>query len=233
MRWANEERYDNLIQVAAGNYDIPADLIRAVISTESQFQPQVVRKEATDQSIGLMQILYGTAKGEGYTGPLGDPTLLSGLFSPAANITFGASYLAGQYHRAGGNIASAASAYNGGWRPDIGFGAPATRPLSICLAKDTTGKCIRSRAVKVGEYSNKPYVDAVLANLEYFRNKVPPVTVPVATGGVAPPLVSANQSLNNESQTDWRIGGSAHRAIGTQIWDTISQVVRWILQWFK
>lgn len=219
MRWANETKWDSAIQTAAGNYGIPADLIRAVIATESQFTPNVSRNEPAikDASIGLMQILYGTAQGEGYTGPVGDAKALSGLYDPFTNITYGASYLAEQYNRAGRDVARAFSAYNGGWRPELGFGTKATKPLTICLARDTTtGKCIRTRAVKVGEFGNQPYVDAAMANYDYFLSKA---------GGI-PPLPSAGQY---EPQTDRRVGGAVNRPTRITLWEAI---IAWLRAWF-
>jgi len=219
MRWTNEERWDDAIQVAAGNHGIPADLIRAIIATETQFRPNAVRQEPAikDASIGLMQILYGTAKGEGYAGVVGDPRLLSGLYDPFTNITFGASYLARMYDRANEDVARAMSAYNGGWRPELGFGTKATKALTICIARDqTTGKCIRTRAVKAGEFGNQPYVNATMANYQYFRSKTP--------GVITPPLTPAN---HNEPQTDWRVSGATHRTPWTQVWETIMRILSW------
>ncbi|MGH3589533.1 MAG: lytic transglycosylase domain-containing protein [Pseudonocardiaceae bacterium] len=166
MRWANEETWDSIINADAEQFGVPGDLVRAIIATESQFNPNAVRTEAGDQSSGLMQILYNTAKGEGYVGPV------SGLLNPSVNLYYGTSYLAEQYQNARGDIQAAASAYNGGWRPDIGFGARATRSLTICLVRDSKGNCTKTRAVKVGEFSNQPYVDAVVANYGYFQGKV-------------------------------------------------------------
>lgn len=172
-RWANEDQWTALIEGAASRYGVPAPLVQSVIAVESGFRPGAYRAEPKigDGSSGLMQILYGTAKSVGYFGPSGDSTQLTGLFDPATNIEYGTKYLAQQYRRAG-NAAGAASAYNGGWRPTLGFGAPATKALSVVLARDsTTGAPIRTRNVPVGEYANQPYVDAVLDTLRYFESK--------------------------------------------------------------
>lgn len=172
MKWANENRYTDLIQDAAIRHGVPYPLVQAVIAVESQFNPGVQRAEPAiqDASIGLMQILLGTARGQGYFGEAGDPSALTGLFDPATNINAGTSYLAGVFAQVGWDAAAAASAYNGGYRPSIGFGAKADHPMQICLARDqSSGKCIRYRNVLPGEFSNQEYVNAVLANLEYFN----------------------------------------------------------------
>lgn len=177
MRWANEDQWANAVQSIASDFGIPSNLVLAIIAQESGFVPTASRQETAigDVSAGLMQILYGTAKGEGYTGELGSPRLLSGLYDPSTNLHYGISYLASQYERTNGYIPETISAYNGGYRPNLGFGAPATKSLTLCLARDATGKCIKTRNVAVGEFGNKPYVDAVLSNYAYFESKNPTV----------------------------------------------------------
>lgn len=174
MRWVNEEAYDPIINAAADRHGVPAALVRAIIASESQFNPSAWRPEPkiNDGSAGLMQILLRTAKGTGYDGPLGERLQLTGLFDPTTNIEYGTAYLAEQFNRAGGDISGAASAYNGGWRPSIGFGAKADHTFTVTLARDkVTGAPIRTRLVQPGEYANQPYVDAVLSNYAYFRDK--------------------------------------------------------------
>jgi soluble lytic murein transglycosylase-like protein len=168
VRWANEETWQSVVEEAARRHGVPPELVLAVIATESQFRPDAIRNEPKlgDASRGLMQILYRTAVGEGYAGTP------EGLLDPATNIEYGTRYLARQYKRAGGDWRRAASAYNGGYRPSLGFGAPAPADLTVCLARDqVTGECIKSRRVAKGEFANQPYVDAVGANLTYFESK--------------------------------------------------------------
>lgn len=200
-RWANEDTWTTAIKDAASRHGVPYPLVQAVIGVESQYNPAAYRQEpdkGTDNdSAGLMQILHDTARGEGYAGPFGDSKALTGLFDPVTNIEYGTSYLAGQYRKAGGDISAAASAYNGGWRPDLGFGAKATRPLSIILARDPNGNVTKRVQVLPGQFSNQAYVDAVLADYAYFDSKrqastgltqfVAPVT---ETGAINPKLVA-------------------------------------------
>lgn len=190
MRWANEDRWLADITEIANRHGVPVPMVLAIIAVESGFRPDAFRQEANDASYGLMQILTGTAHGVGFSG---EP---SELLDPVTNIEYGTAYLAEQWDRAGGDPAAAASAYNGGWRPDIGFGARATRPLTICLMRDTAGNCVKTHNVQPGEFSNQSYADAVLANLQYFQAKqasstgvtqfVRPTT---ETGAVNPKLV--------------------------------------------
>lgn len=226
-RFNNEDTYDAAIRLAAGNYAVPFELIKAIIGQESRFTASATRREAklADQSVGLMQILYATAQGEGYTGPLGDPAKLTGLYEPLTNITYGTAYLASQLARANGNIPRAVSAYNGGWRPDIAFGAVATRPLTICLARDATGKCTQVRNVAVGEFANQPYVNAVLTNWDYFRSKtdLPPV---VLTGGTSSPPLDAARQFATESE----IGGRASGTLAWFTWTQIRKALTWLFR---
>jgi hypothetical protein len=212
-RWANETKWDAVINDVAEHYGVPSDLVRAIIATESQFIPSAVRQEAKDASAGLMQILLGTARGEGYDGALGAPGALSGLFDPVTNLTYGTSYLAHQYHTAGGSIPRTASAYNGGYRPDLGFGSPATHAMTICLQKDTTGKCVKTRSVKQGEFSNQPYVDAVLANMDYFQKK----RAPILSGETFSPLTEPIQRTTDQPQAGGPAGGVTARVVGVTV----------------
>jgi len=197
MRWTNENTWNAAIRGASQRYGVPVALIKAIIGQESAFRPTAYRLEAAinDASIGLMQILYATARGVGYDGPVGDATKMTGLYNPNTNITFGTAYLDSQLARAGGNIRDAISAYNGGWRPALGFGRLAQTVLTVCLMRDTAGKCIQSRKVAIGEYANQPYVNAVMTNYQYFLEQEKPENTERAlppSGGIAPPLESAH-----------------------------------------
>lgn len=229
-RWANENTWDAAINDAASRYDVPVALIKAIIAQESAFKPSASRAEpaVNDASIGLMQILYGTAKGEGYTGPVGTASTLTGLYDPATNIRFGTSYLASSLQDTRGNILAGISAYNGGFRPDIGFGAKATRQMTICLARDNTGKCISSRVVQPGEFSNQSYVNAVLNNMAYFEQQlaVKPTVIPVTSV----PLTDARHD-NLESEIGGRDRRADNRTLETHEALTPNTFIR-IVQWF-
>lgn len=108
--FAREREFDGLVYAEAARRGLDPLLIKAVIATESSFNPNAIRPEPqiNDASRGLMQILYGTAKMMGYAG---SP---DGLFDPATNIRFGSAYLAHQVTRYGGSIPSAVAAYNAG-----------------------------------------------------------------------------------------------------------------------
>jgi len=132
---------------------LPFALLKAMVATESDFNPNASRIEAAikDKSIGLMQILVGTAR-----------TIVPGiseaqLFVPANNLMIGSRYLAQQVQRYGGDIWKGVAAYN------YGSAKIAGTPTTICLARDNTGKCIRSFTALAGQFYNQPYVDKVRA----------------------------------------------------------------------
>jgi len=82
---------------------LPDGLILATIDTESSFDPEAVRTEYPigstevykDASIGLMQVLYTTARNLGFTGDIWD------LQEPEIGLTWGMAYqvyLWNKYH---------------------------------------------------------------------------------------------------------------------------------------
>lgn len=107
-----EQGINNLIAEAARKYNLPFELIKAVIRVESDFIPTATRYEENIKktAYGLMQILYDTA-----TWMLGDKSLtVNELMTPVVNINAGAKYLKYQYDRYNGNINKTIAAYNSG-----------------------------------------------------------------------------------------------------------------------
>src|SRR5438874_1236855 len=75
--------FDDLIDVAAQKHDVDPKLIKAVIKTESNFNPNAVSGAGAK---GLMQIMDFNSRAMGVTNP----------FDPAQNIDAGAQILRGQ-----------------------------------------------------------------------------------------------------------------------------------------
>ncbi len=73
-------RYDTFIEGAARRYQLPEALIRAVIHTESRYNPDAVSRVG---AMGLMQLMPATARYLGVTQP----------FDPMQNIYGGSKYL--------------------------------------------------------------------------------------------------------------------------------------------
>jgi soluble lytic murein transglycosylase-like protein len=93
--------FDNEIRQAAVKNEIPFALIKAVVQTESQFNPYAVSHAGAQ---GLMQIMPKTAQLLGLRNP----------FNPAENIMAGSAYLKEMLERYGGNLPLALAAYNAG-----------------------------------------------------------------------------------------------------------------------
>lgn len=104
------------VSISAG---VPTKLLRALIYTESNFDPSVVSPKG---AIGLMQIMPSTARELGVV----DASL---LFDPALNIEVGARYLASLLNRFEGRVDLALAAYNAGSNAVIrhGYAVPPYR----------------------------------------------------------------------------------------------------------
>lgn len=90
-----------IIQEAAALHGVDADLVKAVIQTESRFDP---RAQSGVGAKGLMQLMPRTAKAVGIEDP----------FNPRQNIFGGVKYLSQMLERYNGNTALALAAYNAG-----------------------------------------------------------------------------------------------------------------------
>jgi soluble lytic murein transglycosylase len=93
--------YDKLIDKVARTEGLDSDLLRAVVETESNFDPKAVSKKG---ALGLMQLMPETARGMGVTDP----------FHPAENLVAGARYLRRLIDKYEGKLTLALSAYNAG-----------------------------------------------------------------------------------------------------------------------
>jgi soluble lytic murein transglycosylase len=93
--------YDPHISAAASLYNVSADLIKAVIAVESEFDQWAVSSKGAQ---GLMQLMPTTARHVGIENP----------FDPRENILGGTRYLSTLLDRFKGNTARALAAYNAG-----------------------------------------------------------------------------------------------------------------------
>ncbi|QTA84558.1 lytic transglycosylase domain-containing protein [Desulfonema magnum] len=95
------DKYDDLINKASQMYDIPFPLLKAVIKTESNFNPRAVSKKGAQ---GLMQLMPGTADFLNVYDP----------FDPWQNIRGGTRYLKMLMDRFNKNWSFALAGYNAG-----------------------------------------------------------------------------------------------------------------------
>ena len=97
----DKEALEPFIQEAATTHGLSPSLIRAVIQTESRFNPLAVSRVGAQ---GLMQLMPTTARHVGIENP----------FDPRENILGGTKYLSTLLDRFKGNTAKALAAYNAG-----------------------------------------------------------------------------------------------------------------------
>jgi soluble lytic murein transglycosylase-like protein len=95
--------FDDIIREAAATYGVDVDLVRAVIQTESRFDPKAVSGAGAK---GLMQIMPILAK----------ELRIKNVFDPRENIFGGTKYLSQLLDRHDGNVTLALASYNAGPR---------------------------------------------------------------------------------------------------------------------
>lgn len=100
----------HLIREAASTHGLDAELLKAVIATESGFNARAVSPKG---AVGLMQLMPDTARRFGVT-PRKGQTLQERLTDPRTNILAGASYLAWLLKTFEGDTELALAAYNAG-----------------------------------------------------------------------------------------------------------------------
>ncbi len=97
----HKNEYDDIISEMSQKYDVPFDLIKLVINTESSFNPDAV---SSSGAIGLMQLMPATAEWLG----------VDDAFDPRENIEGGTKYLSYLLDRYDGKLELALAAYNAG-----------------------------------------------------------------------------------------------------------------------
>ena len=96
-------RLDSIVSEAAERHNVDPELVKAVISTESGWNPQAISRKG---AVGLMQLIPGTAQRFG----VGNP------FDPAQNVEAGTTYLKSLLDRYNGDLTKSLAAYNAGER---------------------------------------------------------------------------------------------------------------------
>ena len=98
---ARSEEINSIVRRVADRHRVDPELIRAIIQTESDYDPGAVSSKG---AMGLMQLIPATAERFGVENP----------FDPAQNIEGGVSYLKYLLKLFGGNLPLSLAAYNAG-----------------------------------------------------------------------------------------------------------------------
>jgi len=101
LRPSSHAQFNDHIEAAAAWHGVPVPFVRAVIQTESQFDPRAVSSVGAQ---GLMQLMPATARRFGVADP----------FNPQQNIFGGVRYLRWLLDKFGGDQTLAAAGYNAG-----------------------------------------------------------------------------------------------------------------------
>jgi len=108
----DNERLDRIVREAAERHKVDPALVKAVISTESGWNPQAVSNKG---AVGLMQLIPATAQRYG----------VGNSFDPAQNVEGGTSYLKWLLDRYDGDLSKSLAAYNAGEHAvDLSGGVP-------------------------------------------------------------------------------------------------------------
>lgn len=101
FRLRGEHAFDGVIKEASRRYGLSISLIRAIILTESAFDPQAVSRAGAQ---GLMQLMPALSQDLGVENP----------FDPRENIMAGTRYLSTLLKEHDGNLELALASYNAG-----------------------------------------------------------------------------------------------------------------------
>jgi soluble lytic murein transglycosylase-like protein len=119
------DRLDRIVREAAERHQMDPALVKAVISTESGWNPQAVSRKG---AVGLMQLIPETAQRFG----VGNP------YDPAQNVEAGTTYLKTLLDRYDGDLNKSLAAYNAGEHAvDRSGGVPAFRETRQYVQKVT------------------------------------------------------------------------------------------------
>lgn len=106
------DRLDRIVKDAAARHSLDPALVKAVISTESSWNPRAISRKG---AVGLMQLEPGTAQRFG----VGNP------FDPEQNVEGGTSYLKTLLDHYNGDLNKSLAAYNAGEHAvDLSRGVP-------------------------------------------------------------------------------------------------------------
>lgn len=116
---------DRIVSEAAKRHSLDPNLVKAVITTESGWNPRAISRKG---AIGLMQLEPGTAERFGVQNP----------FDPTQNVEGGSAYLKSLLDRYNGDLTKTLAAYNAGEHAvDSSGGVPPIPETELYVQKVT------------------------------------------------------------------------------------------------
>jgi soluble lytic murein transglycosylase-like protein len=125
-----ESGLDQIVREASERHNLDPALVKAVIGTESGWNPKAVSNKG---ALGLMQLIPSTA------GRMG----VSNAFDPAQNVDGGARYLRSLLDRYHGDLEMSLAAYNAGEGAVERFGGVPAYPETRAYVKKVTNSYFR------------------------------------------------------------------------------------------
>ena len=141
--------YINLIQQICARHSVDAELVKAVIQVESNYEPRAVSRKG---AMGLMQLMPGTAARYG----------VRQIFDPSDNIEGGVKYLRDLLQLFGSDLQLALAAYNAGE-------TVVQRVNGIPNYVETKNYVRKVLALYNGEASYTPYASGKPRMVTYFK----------------------------------------------------------------
>jgi hypothetical protein len=170
LRPSSHAEFNEHIALAAAWHGVPVSFVRAVIQTESQFDPRAVSSVGAQ---GLMQLMPATARRFGVADP----------FDPQQNIFGGVRYLKWLLDKFGGDQSLAAAGYNAGENAVVRYGG-------IPPYRETQGYVRKIMGILNGAAE----VPVVAAMASYTPGSTPAAGVAVADAAMSRGLAVAAQA---------------------------------------
>ncbi len=183
-------RLEELVQSTAARHGVDANLVRAVIETESGGNPNAVSRKG---AVGLMQLMPTTALELG----------VKNMYSASENLEAGVRYLHTLIDRYGGDLDKALAAYNAGaGAVDRAGGVPHYRE-TVDYVKKVTNNYFAADAGKPTGGLSAPHSGIVGPATSGATNTSMKPTVPAAAKVVVPPPNKIYKTTDASGHVVW------------------------------
>jgi soluble lytic murein transglycosylase-like protein len=183
-------RLEELVQSTAARHGVDANLVRAVIETESGGNPSAVSRKG---AVGLMQLMPTTALELG----------VKNMYSASENLEAGVRYLHTLIDRYGGDLDKALAAYNAGaGAVDRAGGVPHYRE-TVDYVKKVTNNYFAADAGKPTGGLSAPHSGILGPATSIATNTTVKPTAPAAAKVVVPPPNKIYKTTDASGHVVW------------------------------